>query len=341
MNRRRFPIVMTALAVLLLLLIAGCLLIGSVDIPAREVLAILTGGEPSKATWGVIVLHTRVPMICTAILAGAALSVAGLLMQTVFNNPLAGPSILGVSTGASLGVAIVMLSAGFGVAAESIGGYTASLVGAILGAAAVMAALLAFSAVVRSNTMLLIVGILLSYLTSSAISFLNFFATEEGVHSFVIWGLGSFTGLTLDRLPAFALLIVVSLAWAALLVKPLNAMLLGQNYAANLGVNTRSVRNQLLVATGLLTAVVTAFCGPIGFLGLAVPHVARLLLMSSNHNTLLPCTALAGAVVALLCTFISVLPSSGTLPINSITPLVGVPVILYIIVNRRRIPYFN
>lgn len=332
---------MTGLALALLLLVAGCLVVGSVKIPAGEVMSILTGGTPSKITWGVIVIETRIPMIVTAMLAGAALSVAGLLMQTVFNNPLAGPSILGVSTGASLGVAIVMLSAGFGVSAVSVGGYAASLVGAIMGAAAVMAALLAFSAVVRSNTMLLIVGILLSYLTSSAISFLNFFATEEGVHSFVIWGLGSFTGLTLEQLPVFSVLIVLAMAWAALMVKPLNAMLLGQSYASNLGVNTRSVRNSLLVVTGLLTAVVTAFCGPIGFLGLAVPHISRLLLMTSNHNRLLPATALCGAVVALLCTFFSVLPSSGTLPINSITPLVGVPVILYIIINRRKIPYFN
>lgn len=332
---------MIGLSIMLMLLIVGCLVVGSVKIPAGEVMSILTGGTPTKATWGVIVIETRIPMIVTAMLAGAALSVAGLLMQTVFNNPLAGPSILGVSTGASLGVAIVMLSAGFGVSAVSVGGYAASLVGAIMGAAAVMAALLAFSAVVRSNTMLLIVGILLSYLTSSAISFLNFFATEEGVHSFVIWGLGSFTGLTLEQLPVFSALIVLSMAWAALMVKPLNAMLLGQSYASNLGVNTRSVRNQLLVVTGLLTAVVTAFCGPIGFLGLAVPHISRLLLMTSNHNRLLPATALCGAVVALLCTFVSVLPSSGTLPINSITPLVGVPVILYIIINRRKIPYFN
>lgn len=332
---------MIGLSIMLMLLIVGCLVVGSVKIPAGEVMSILTGGTPTKATWGVIVIETRLPMIVTAMLAGAALSVAGLLMQTVFNNPLAGPSILGVSTGASLGVAIVMLSAGFGVSAVSVGGYAASLVGAIMGAAAVMAALLAFSAVVRSNTMLLIVGILLSYLTSSAISFLNFFATEEGVHSFVIWGLGSFTGLTLEQLPVFSALIVLSMAWAALMVKPLNAMLLGQSYASNLGVNTRSVRNRLLVVTGLLTAVVTAFCGPIGFLGLAVPHISRLLLMTSNHNRLLPATALCGAVVALLCTFVSVLPSSGTLPINSITPLVGVPVILYIIINRRKIPYFN
>lgn len=332
---------MIGLSIMLMLLIVGCLVVGSVKIPTGEVMSILAGGTPTKATWGVIVIETRIPMIVTAMLAGAALSVGGLLMQTVFNNPLAGPSILGVSTGASLGVAIVMLSAGFGVSAVSVGGYAASLVGAIMGAAAVMAALLAFSAVVRSNTMLLIVGILLSYLTSSAISFLNFFATEEGVHSFVIWGLGSFTGLTLEQLPVFSALIVLSMAWAALMVKPLNAMLLGQSYASNLGVNTRSVRNQLLVVTGLLTAVVTAFCGPIGFLGLAVPHISRLLLMTSNHNRLLPATALCGAVVALLCTFVSVLPSSGTLPINSITPLVGVPVILYIIINRRKIPYFN
>ena len=226
-----------------------------------------------------------------------------------------------------------------GVAA---GGYVATLTGAFVGAMVVMALLLVMSNVVKSSTMLLIVGILIGYIASSAISLLNFFATEEGVHSFVIWGLGNFSGVTLRQLPVFAAVVIAGLAASLLLIKPLNALLLGRRYAENLGVNLRSTRNVLLVVTGLLTAVVTAFCGPIGFIGLVVPHVSRLLLRTSDHYRLIPVAILAGAVVAMACTLVSVLPmDNGMIPINAITPIVGVPVILYVIINRRKIFYFN
>jgi iron complex transport system permease protein len=280
-------------------------------------------------------------MACTAMLAGAALSVAGLLLQTTFDNPLAGPSILGVSTGSSLGVAIVMLALG-GSIGHSLGSYVSILAGALLGAGIIILTLLAFSSIVKSSIMLLIIGILVSHLASSAISLLNFFSTQEGVHSFVIWGLGNFSGVTFERLPIFASLIIIALGLSLLLVKPLNALLLGTRYAENLGVNIRATRNKLLILSGVLTAVVTAFCGPIGFIGLIVPHIARLALKSSNHIVLLPATALCGAVIALLCSLISVLPiSSGVIPINAITPIIGVPIIIYIILNRKRILYFN
>ena len=344
-HKRRFGTVMWLLAALLLLLAAACLLIGSVDIPPREIISILAGKGSGNTAWQIIVTQSRVPMICTAALAGAALSVAGLLMQTVFNNPLAGPSILGVSTGASLGVAIVMLALGGSIGTitgASTGGHISSLVGALAGAGAVLAALLLLSAAVRSATMLLIVGIMVGYLASSAISLLNFFATEQGVHSYVIWGLGNFSGVTRGQLPAFAIIIIAAIAWAAMMVKPLNALLLGENYARNLGVNLRRTRNQLLAITGALTAVVTAYCGPIGFIGLVAPHIARLALRTSSHNQLMPATILAGADIALLCTLVSVLrPSAGVIPINAITPVVGVPIIIYIILNRRKIEYFN
>lgn len=336
---------MWLLVVALLLLGVANLLIGSVDIPAKDVLGILCGNESDNFAWRVIVMQTRLPMILTAMLAGAALSVSGLLMQTAFNNPLAGPSILGVSTGASLGVAVVMLAFGgylgtmFGA---TVGGYVSILIGAMIGAAIILVTLLMFSSIVKSSTMLLIVGIMVGYLASSAISFLNFFATEQGVHSYVIWGLGNFSGVTMTQLPVFAVIILLSLLWAALMVKPLNAMLLGERYAENLGVNIRKVRNQLLMVTGVLTAVVTAFCGPIGFIGLVVPHIARLFLRTSNHNYLIPATVVAGADIALLCTLISVLPTSvGIMPINAITPVIGVPIIIYIILNRKKIKYFN
>ena len=337
----RSKIALWILSALLLILFPACLIIGSVNIPFNEVLNILIGNEATRKTWEIIILETRLPMACTAMLAGAALSVAGLLLQTTFDNPLAGPSILGVSTGSSLGVAIVMLALG-GSIGHSLGSYVSVLAGALLGAGIIILTLLAFSSIVKSSIMLLIIGILVSHLASSAISLLNFFSTQEGVHSFVIWGLGNFSGVTFERLPTFASLIIIALGLSLLLVKPLNALLLGARYAENLGVNIRATRNKLLILSGILTAVVTAFCGPIGFIGLIVPHIARLALKSSNHIVLLPTTALCGAVIALLCSLISVLPiSSGVIPINAITPIIGVPIIIYIILNRKRILYFN
>ena len=313
------------LVIALLILFPACIIIGSVNIPIGEVINAVTGNDVSKETWRIIIIETRIPMACTAMLAGAALSVAGLLLQTTFDNPLAGPSILGVSTGSSLGVAIVMLALG-GSIGQSVSTYLSVLSGAIIGAGIIMLILLAFSTIVKNSIMLLIIGIMVSYLASSAISLLNFFSTQEGM----------------DRLPLFSILVIASVALSFMLIKPLNALLLGTRYAENLGVNIRATRNKLLILSGILTAVVTAFCGPIGFIGLIVPHIARLALQSSNHVTLLPATALCGAVIALLCTFISVLPaSSGVIPINAITPVIGVPIIIYIILNRKRILYFN
>lgn len=337
----RSIIILIVLSLLVVVLLPLNLIYGSIDIPFGEVVNAIFGGEVSKSTWEIIVVETRLPMALTAALAGAALAVAGLLLQTTFDNPLAGPSILGVSTGSSLGVAIVMLAMG-GVVSETISSYFGILLGAIVGAAIVMLILLFFSSIVKSTAMLLIIGILVGNLTSSAISLLNFFSTQEGVHSFVIWGMGNFSGVTLDRLPMFSMLVLSSLLLSYMLVKPLNALLLGARYAENLGVNIKTTRNKLLLLSGILTAVVTAFCGPIGFLGLIVPHIARLALRSSNHTVLLPATALAGAVIALLCNLISVLPASwGVIPINAITPVIGVPIIIYIIVNRKKILYFN
>ena len=341
----RFLLTIVVLSVLLLLLIAACLLFGSVDIDASAVWTILTGGESENEAWDIIVMQSRVPMIVTAALAGAALSISGLLLQTTFNNPLAGPSILGVSTGAGLGVAVVMLALGGTIGnmmgEVSLSGYGAVLVGAFLGAGAVMGILILFSSIVKNNTMLLIIGMLISYLASSVVSLLNSVASEQGVHSYVAWGFGNFSGVTLDQMPLYAVLIGFGLVCSVLMVKPLNALLLGARYAENLGVNVNRTRIALLIVTGLLTAVVTAFCGPIGFLGLVVPHIARLALSTSNHSRLIPVTILAGADIALLCTLISVGGDHGVIPINAITPIIGVPIILYIILNRRKIQYFN
>lgn len=308
-----------------------CIFTGSVNIPASEILKILFGGESSKSTWTNIILELRVPMTVTAALTGAALGVSGLMLQTVFNNPLAGPSILGISTGASLGVAIVLLALP-GLSTP----YAAAIFGAFIGAGFVLLLLLGFSAFVRSGLMLLIVGIMLSYITSSVISVLNFYATQEGVHSFVIWGMGNFSAVGKSSLPLYASVTVVMLVLSFLVVKPLNALLLGEHYASNVGVNITLSRLAILFVSGVLIAVSTAFCGPIGFIGLAVPHIGRLIMQSSNHKILLPTVIVAGAATGLLTLWISSLPGSrGALPVNAITPIIGVPVVLYIILNKK------
>lgn len=315
---------------------AVCLVSGSVEIPISDVWGALMADASVAEGWRAIVVEVRVPMVLTALTAGAALAVAGLLLQTCFNNPLAGPSILGVSTGASLGVALVMLALG-GVVADGLGLYGAQLTGALVGAAAVIAALLLFSRFVGSPTMLLIVGVLVGYFASSAIALLNFYSTQEGVYSYTIWGLGSFAGGSLGRSGVFALLTLPVVALSMLFVKPLNALLLGARYARSVGVNVGAMRTMLLLVSGVLTAFVTAFCGPIGFVGLIVPHLARMLTGTSNHTTLLPATALCGAALGLMCAALSVVfGAGGVVPINAITPIIGVPVVIYVMLNRKR-----
>ena len=332
------------LTLLILVLVAGNLFFGSVSIPAEAIVRILTGGEVEKESWSFIVWEARVPQALTALLCGAALAGSGLMLQTAFNNPLAGPSILGINSGASLGVAMVMLLGGGSLATAGItlSGFFSIVVGAFIGSMVVMGIILFFSTLIKSNVMLLITGIMIGYITSSAISLLNFFATAEGVHSYMIWGMGNFSGVSMEQMPYFATFTLAGLILAILLIKPLNALLLGNRYAENLGVNIKRTRNLLLIATGILTAVTTAFCGPVSFIGLAVPHIARLLLGTSNHNSLLPVTLLTGSAVALLCNLICILPGeSGIIPLNAVTPVLGAPVIIYVIINQRRIQYFN
>lgn len=320
------------------LLFLANLLIGSVHIPAQQVWQMLCGNEPDKATWSFILWESRFPQAVTAVLSGGALAVCGLMLQTAFKNPLAGPSILGINSGASLGVALVMLWLGGSVTAGtfSASGFLSVLLAAFAGSMLIMAFVLFLSTLIRSTVMLLIAGIMIGYITSSAISLLNFFATAEGVQSYLIWGMGNFGGVSLQQLPYFAGVTLLGLLGSLLLIKPLNALLLGERYAENLGIRVRAVRNWLLVVTGLLTAVTTAFCGPVSFIGLAVPHVARMLLGTSNHRSLLPITMLCGAVVALVCNLLCVLSGElGLLPLNAVTPLIGAPIIIYVIVHQR------
>lgn len=336
MNKGYISCIMLGIMVLLLFVVS--LLIGSVSIPVSETFRILIGEESVKPSWQYIVIESRLPQAVTAMLCGASLAVCGLILQTAFRNPLAGPSIFGVNSGAGLGVALVMLFFGGSVSAGtvSIGGFMAVLLAAFAGAMGVMALIFFFSTLVRSHVMLLIVGIMIGYMAGSAISLLNFFATDEGAKSYMVWGMGSFGGVSLKMLPTFSVITLITLAVSLALVKPLNALVLGDRYAENLGVNIIRVRNWLLMVTGVLTAVTTAFCGPVAFIGLAVPHIARLVLGTDNHRVLLPATILTGSAVALLCNILTVLPGEGgIIPLNAITPLIGAPVVIYVILSRR------
>ena len=321
-----------------LLLFVANLFWGAVSVPASEVLNLLLGSVPEDSAWSLIVLGSRLPQAATAFLAGAALSVAGLLLQTLFGNPLAGPEVFGINSGAGVGVAVVMLllQGTFAAGALSLSGYSAVLAGAFLGALLVIAIILGLSSWVRNSLYLLIAGLAVSYLASAVITLLNYFSTAEGVHSYLIWGMGDFGGVPLEHLPLFAVLLIAALVASFMMVKPLNALLLGDAYAANLGVHTRRARGILLLLTGFLTATVTAFCGPVSFIGLAVPHFARLALRTNNHIYLLPSTLLLGGAVALLCNLVSQLPGdSGLIPLGAITPLIGAPVILYVVLRDK------
>ena len=312
------------------------LFIGAVHIPPDRVMDVLMGNTVDDAV-DYIILGSRLPQAVTALLAGAALAVSGLMMQTMFRNPLAGPSILGISSGANLGVALVMLLMGSTVTIGSLAlsGYVSIIIGAFAGSILIMGLLILLSSVLRNDLMLIITGVLIGYLTSSVITLLNYSASAHGVQGYIMWGMGSFNSVSTGQLPAFAIIVAVGLLLSMLLVKPLNALLLGDDYARSLGIPIRTVRNLLLLATGILTAVTTAFCGPVAFIGLAVPHIARMIWRTDNHRVLMPATMLTGSAVALLCCIISVLPSAGIAPINAVTPVIGVPVILYVLLRRR------
>ena len=313
------------LGVVLLGLFVGGLAYGAVPIPLDHVMDILLGKGSDKIAWQNIVLQSRLPQAITALLAGASLATSGLLLQTLFRNPLAGPSILGISDGANLGVAAIMLYFGGTLGQFTdwpISGYMAVILAAFVGACVILGLIIYFSAKVKNNVMLLIIGIMIGYLASSVISILNYYSSTDRVHAFVMWGLGNFSGVSLEQLPFFGTCALIGLLLAILLIKPLNALLLGEMYAANLGIRIKRTR--------------------ISFVGLAVPHIARLMLGSSNHKMLVPVTMLTGSCVALLCNMLMVVPGSNTiLPLNAVTPMLGAPVIIYVIVNRKNIQYFN
>lgn len=320
------------------LFMAG-LMTGSVSIPCLAVWRVLIGeDEGVSESWRFIILESRLPQMVTAMLSGACLATAGLMMQTVFRNPLAGPDVFGINGGAGLGVALVMLLAGGSVTLGTLGvtGNVAILAAAFAGAMAVMAIILFSSTLVRDGVTLLVIGIMVGYLSSSVVTLLNYSATEQGIRSFMLWGMGSLDGVTPSLLPLYVTITLASLVLSLLMVKPLNLLSLGDNYARNLGLNTRRARNYALLLTGLLTAVVTAYCGPIAFIGLAVPHIARLLTVTDDMRRLLPITMLTGAVVTMACHLLCFVPGeAGMLPLNAVTPLIGAPVIIYVIIRKR------
>lgn len=313
------------------------LFVGSVNIAPGEVMDILFAHGDPEGPLRFIVIGSRLPQAITAVLAGAALTVSGLMLQTAFRNPLAGPSILGITSGSSLGVAFVILFLGGSVSAAgySWGGYMAILIGSFVGSVAIMGLLLLFSVWLKNDLMLLIAGIMVGYLTSSVITLLNYLSTAEGVHGYAMWGMGNFNGVALGQIPLFSVVIGAGLILAILMVKPLNIILLGENYALNLGIRMQKIRNMLLVTTGILTSVVTAFCGPVSFIGLAVPHIVRMIFRVSDHRIIIPGCILTGGVVGLICNLLCIIPDNIVLPLNGVTPLIGVPVIMYVIFKER------
>ncbi|MBD5302269.1 MAG: iron ABC transporter permease [Bacteroides sp.] len=310
--------------------------IGAVNFSFQEITSVLTGNS-NDPSLRFIVLESRLPQAVTSLLAGAGLAACGLMLQTVFRNPLAGPSILGITSGSSLGVAIVLLlfsgSITFGF--ETIGGNLAVLSGALVGSFAIMTLLLILAERIKSNLTLLIVGMMTGYLSSSLVTLLSSISSARNIQSFVNWGMGTFSDVSLSQLPLFTTVVLIGLCLSLLMAKPLNLLLMGDFYAQSMGVKVKSVRRILLISTGLLSAIITSMCGPISFIGLAMPHVARLIMRTDDHFILMPATMLCGAVLALSVNVISVCHGGMVIPVNALTPVAGVPVVLYILIKRK------
>ena len=315
------------------------LFVGSVTIPFSDLFNVILGEESSQ-TIKTIVLDYRLPQAVTAIFAGAALSVAGLLMQTLFRNPLADPSMLGISSGAGLGVAITILLTGvIGNSALSTMGIWSNLgvsLAAFIGATLVLMLILGFSSRVRNMTTLIIIGLMVSYLAGSLTDIMKFFSMKEDIHAFVIWGMGSFSAVGTSKLMFFSISIIIGLFASLFMTKNLNITLLGDLYAENLGLNIKRNSLFIVLVSGYLTAIVTAFCGPIAFLGLAIPHLTRFIFRTSDHKVLVPATMLIGMVISLLCNLVARMPGfEGNLPINAVTAFIGAPVVIWVILRKR------
>lgn len=334
-------ILMGIIILLIFIFLFLSMVLGSVEIPMRSVWNILTGAGEEPTTWQNIIWKSRCPQALTALVAGAGLSISGLQMQTVFRNPLAGPSVLGISSGASLGVAFVVLFSGSigGVALSHLGfiGEVALSVAAIIGSLSVMALIVYVSHKVKGNVTLLIIGVMIGYLANAIIGILKYFSVEEDIKAYVIWGLGSFSRVSGNQMMLFVTIMSILIPLSFLLVKTLNLLLLGDGYARNLGLNIKRARILVIGCSGVLTAIVTAYCGPVVFLGLAVPHLARAIFQTSDHRILMPASMVMGAALALVCNLIARMPGfEGALPVNSVTALIGAPVIASVLFRKRK-----
>lgn len=332
---------MLAIVTAIFVLIFLNLVLGSVSIPLQSVWHIIWNSGNEPITWQNIIWKSRLPQALTALVAGAGLSISGLQMQTVFRNPLAGPSVLGISSGASMGVAFVGLLSGSlgGVALSKLGfmGEIALSIAAVIGSLSVMALIVYVSQKVKGNVTLLIIGVMIGYVANAVIGVLKFFSVEEDIRAYVIWGLGSFARVSGNQMTLFVILMTVLIPLSFLLIKTMNLMLLGDSYARNLGLNIKRARLLVITSAGVLTAIVTAYCGPIIFLGLAVPHLCRAIFQTSDHRILMPAVLFAGAALALICNLIARMPGfEGALPVNSVTALVGAPVVASVLFRKRK-----
>jgi len=340
-NSRRLIIIgLSVLAVLFFLL---DIMLGSVSIPFGEVVRIVFLGESDTTAWLFIIEKIRLPKAITAIIVGCGLSVSGLQMQTLFRNPLAGPSELGITAGAGLGVAAVMLTSGstasiYAIRQLGVSGSWLIVVMASLGAALVLSMVLLIAGRIKDNVILLIVGVMVGTITVSVISIWQYFSQPEELQEYILWTFGSLGGIVQYHLYVLSGVVIVGLLIAFSSSKALNAMLLGENYARSMGLTVGKTRFIIMASTSLLTGSITAFCGPIGFVGIAIPHITRSLLGTSDHRILIPCCCLVGTVLMLICDIISQMPGTQTvLPINVVTSLLGAPVVIWVIVSRNNL----
>lgn len=325
---------------LMLLLFVLDILLGPVTIPITGILGTGTSGEPANPVWQTIILDFRLPKAITAVLTGMALSVSGLQMQTLFRNPLAGPYVLGISSGASLGVAIVMLGFPMLFAGGNIHSLSlwVQIIAAWIGAAAVLLLIMAVSLRVRDIMTILILGVLFGSATSAIVSIMQYFSHQAQLKAFVIWSMGNLGSVTKEQLSVMSVSLAAGLAIAWLSGKMLNALLLGESYAKSMGLDVKLSRSVIFISTSILAGTVTAFCGPIGFIGIAVPHITRMLFKSADHRLLIPAVILTGACIMLLSDILSHLPGSEyALPVNAVTALIGIPVVIWVIFRNQKI----
>ncbi|MDW7694351.1 iron ABC transporter permease [Flammeovirgaceae bacterium SG7u.111] len=334
---------MLALITLLILFLVLDVALGSVNIPFTEVVAILVGKGSDNIAWLKIVETIRVPKAFTAILAGAALAVSGLQMQTLFRNPLAGPSVLGISAGASLGVAVVMLSSGFVTTSFAlrqlgIGGSWLIILASTLGSAFILLIIIGISLRINDNVVLLIVGLMIANLTIAMVSIWQYFSSPEQIQDYLLWTFGSLGGVTQQHLKVLSISVGVGVLITFISSKYLNLLLMGENYASSMGLNLKKIKILIILSTSLLAGAVTGFCGPIGFVGIAVPHLCRSLFNTSDHRVLIPSACLMGACIMLFCDIIAQIPGhQSTLPINSVTAIIGSPVVIWVIIQRKNL----